>query len=67
MARLKLLPVCERCGHVLKDGVKVEKATIEHAQGLRYSKYIITPSNCPNCNDIIECVVVNNDILSIEE
>ena len=69
MTRLKLLPVCERCGHILKDGVTVEKAIIKHAQGqgLKYSEYIITPSNCPNCNDMIECIVVDNDMVRIYE
>ena len=66
MARLKLLPVCERCGHIFTEGVTVERALIEHAPGMNYTKYIITPSNCPSCNDMIECVVVNDDMLRVE-
>lgn len=53
--KLKMLPVCDYCGYVFKNGVIVHKDILE-TNGVKYPKYSIEPNTCPNCKNEIECI-----------
>lgn len=53
--KLKVTPICSSCGHVFKNGIIIHKHILE-TNGIKYPKYSIEPSICPNCKKEIEYI-----------
>ena len=55
--RLKMLPVCEHCGHVFYNGISIYPIRYEFTKkDMLVQRTEFSPCQCPTCKKIIEAI-----------